>query len=100
MSSVRLIAIDPYDCGCTECCTGEYKSLRSATDDDIADLLAGRLRNNLNSDEELEVSVKYATEKDRDGRTTLRVDSVEVTYHVWNGLKRTWDPDPYRAGLV
>lgn len=97
---MKLLAIDPYDCGCTECIIGEYKPLSQATDDDIADLLAGRLRNNLNSDEELEVSVKYVTEPDSNRRMTLRVDSVLVVYRQWNGVTRTWTPDPYRAGLI
>lgn len=91
----QLIAIDPWDCGCNECTWGEYVALRFATDDNMADLLAGRLRNNLNTGTELVVSTTYRTE--RDG---LRVASVEVTYTHHDGQSRTWEPDPYRAGLA
>jgi hypothetical protein len=37
----KLLAIDPYDCGCTECITGVYKPLVSATEDDIQALFLG-----------------------------------------------------------
>jgi hypothetical protein len=97
--SVRLIAIDPWDCGCTECIIGEYKPLMSATDDDIADLLAGRLRDNT-YDGSLDVSMNYRTSKDDNSRLTLEIESVTVTYTDYDGSERTWSPDPYRAGLA
>lgn len=40
------IAIDPPNCGCTECITGEYVPLADATPRQVADMLAGRLANN------------------------------------------------------
>lgn len=40
------IAIDPPNCGCTECITGEYIPLVDATPRQITDMLAGRLANN------------------------------------------------------
>lgn len=42
----HLVAIDPDDCGCTECLIGEYKPLRRATADDIQALFLGILRDN------------------------------------------------------
>jgi hypothetical protein len=97
--TVKLLAIDPYDCGCNECMTGEYKPLMSATDDDIADLLAGRLRDNTYGGS-LDVSVNYRTSKGSHSRMTLEIDSVTVTYTDYDGSERTWSPDPYRAGLA
>lgn len=41
-------AIDPPGCGCTECLTGEYIPLDRASDQQILDLFAGRLRDNTN----------------------------------------------------
>ena len=42
----RLLAIDPFGCGCTECLSGQYHSLDRATDEDIQALLGGVLRDN------------------------------------------------------
>ena len=78
MSLPRLIAIDPWDCGCTECITGEYKPLAHATDDDIADLLAGRLSSNLHTGDTLEVSIKYVYTS-RNGKLEKLPDGVLVT---------------------
>jgi hypothetical protein len=99
---MKLIAIDPWDCGCTECITGEYKPLRFASDDDIADLLAGRLRDNTYPGT-LQVSVSYRTERDRNYRMVLAVEAVTVTLNPDYGElthEKTWNPDPYRAGLM
>lgn len=98
----KLIAIDPWDCGCTECIIGEYKPLARADDDDIADLLAGRLRDNT-YEGSLEVAVSYLTERGSNSRMKLVVDSVTVTLNPDYGYvtyDMTWNPDPYRAGLV
>jgi hypothetical protein len=97
--SIKLIAIDPWDCGCTECIIGEYKPLCYATDADIADLIAGRLRSNLNTGDELVVSFKTTFESDN-GKMIAGNSTVSVDYYNWNGLKRTWDIDAYRAGLL
>lgn len=101
--TIRLIAVDPWDCGCTECITGEYVALRYATDENIADLLAGRLRNNLNNGTELDVTTTYRVDS-TGRRTELRVERITVTYtHTTDEGGRqtkTWEPDPYRAGLA
>jgi hypothetical protein len=93
---MRLRAIDPYACGCTECTVGEYKPLAFATDEDIADLLAGRLISHLNTGDELVVSFSYLA-----SYSALEVSSgsVTVTYTHWDGATKEWDVDPYRAGL-
>lgn len=92
---VRLIAVDPWDCGCTECITDEYVALRFATDENIADLLAGRLRNNLNSGTELEVGVTHAVQS---GKLIPIHVTVKCEHH--DGQTREWTPDLYRAGLA
>lgn len=92
---MRLIAVDPWDCRCTECITGEYVALREATDDQIADLIAGRLRNNLNTGTELDVTVTHTV---RDGK--LSPVYVTVRYEHHDGQTREWAPDLYRCGLA
>lgn len=96
----RLTAIDPYDCGCTECLTGEYKPLAEATDDDIADMLAGRLADHTGV--ELEITVTWVTDWDSSYRSILRFDTMTVTLPEGRYLTypRTWTPDPYRVGLI
>lgn len=92
---MKLIAVDPWNCRCTECITGEYVALREATDENIADLFAGRLRNNLNSGTELAVMVTHETVNGK-----MQVKAVQVAYRHWDGEVKHWDPDPYRMGLV
>lgn len=97
--TVRLIAVDPWDCGCMECITGEYVALRYATDENIADLLAGRLANHLNDGTELDVTTTYKV--DSSGRSTvMHVERITVMYTHHDGETKTWEPDPFRAGLV
>ena len=93
---MRLRAIDPYDCGCTECTIGEYKPLAFATDEDIADLLAGRLISHLNTGNELVVACSYLAS---DSSLEVATSSVTVTYTHWDGQTKQWDVAPYRAGL-
>lgn len=37
-------AIDPFDCGCTECLTGEYVPLSMATPENLKGMLSGNIR--------------------------------------------------------
>lgn len=90
-------AIDPWDCGCTECITGEYVSLRNATDENVADLIAGRIANHLNTGTTLKVVMTYETVN---GTMGPRVDNVTVRYEHWNGDAKEWTVDPYRAGFA
>jgi hypothetical protein len=94
---VKLIAVDPWNCGCTECMIGEYVALHSATDENMADLFAGRLANHLNTGTTLEVVMTYETVN---GTMGPRVDSVTVRYEHWNGETKEWRVDPYRAGFA
>lgn len=97
---MKLIAIDPWDCGCTECITGEYKPLVNATDDDIADLLAGRLSSHLHTGDTLNLSIKYVYTS-KNGKMEKLPDTVVVTYENWDGtVLKDWEVDPYRAGLM
>lgn len=99
---MKPIAVDPWGCGCTECVTGEYKPLSDATDDDIADLLAGRLRDNTHTGC-LVVSVSYRVGRDERSRITMEIDTVTVSVDPmfnYGPHTRTWEPDPYRAGLA
>lgn len=41
-----LAATDPYDCGCTECQTGEYVPLRNATPEQVLSCARGELGDN------------------------------------------------------
>jgi hypothetical protein len=94
---VRLIAVDPWDCGCTECITGEYVPLRYATDENIADLLAGRLRSHLNDGTRLEIT----TAREMFNGTLIPMHhGVTVRYEHHDGESREWTVDPYRAGLA
>lgn len=52
------IAIDPPGCGCTECIIGQYKPLDEATQEQIVDMLTGRIGNNLGSWENENTSVE------------------------------------------
>lgn len=97
--TVRLIAVDPWGCGCTECIVGEYVPLRYATEGNIADLLAGRLANHLNDGTELEITTTHRVDGIGKGKT-IQVRSVTVTYVHHDGQSRTWELDPHRAGLA
>jgi hypothetical protein len=97
--TVRLVAVDPWDCGCNECCTGEYVALRFATDENVADMLAGRLANHLNNGTELDVTTTYRVDS-TGRRTELAAERVTVIYTHYDGQSKTWEPDPYRAGLI
>lgn len=94
---MKLIAIDPWDCGCKECIVGEYVALRFATDENVADLFAGRLRSNLHTGTKLEVAMTYETDE-RIVRPVM--DMVTVRYEHEDGSLKEWEIDPYRAGFV
>lgn len=42
---MTAIAIDPAGCGCTECLTGEYVPFDLASDEQIADMIYGKIAN-------------------------------------------------------
>jgi len=94
---VKVIAIDPWDCGCNECMAGEYVPLHLATDEQIGDLLAGRLRNYMGRDISFEVVMVYVPGT---SRFVSGLGEVKVRYENWDGHVKTWSVDPYRAGLA
>lgn len=51
------LAIDPLNCACTECLTGEYVSLGSASSQHVADMLDGRILNNTGDDPQVKTIV-------------------------------------------
>jgi hypothetical protein len=70
------IAIDPWNCGCTECLTGEYVPLRRATGEQVAALLRGEIGNNTGTYNTFEVRVHYELSE---GETLPGVLPTEVT---------------------
>jgi hypothetical protein len=53
----KLRFIDPADCGCSDCLTGEAVPLDCATGYHIRDLLAGKLTSRLDEGTEIEITV-------------------------------------------
>ncbi|MEV7123930.1 hypothetical protein [Kitasatospora griseola] len=90
MRTPDLIAIDPWDCGCTECIIGEYVPLAQATPEQILRMLRGELRNHTST--EFTVQVKW-TLPDDFRRTDVRMDSVEVSASIGDRVE-TWDVGP------
>jgi hypothetical protein len=76
MTWPRLIAVDPPECGCTECLIGEYVPLDMATSAHIRALFRGDLKNNLNTGTTLHVQ--------SDGRDRLIVTCDEVPGKTWD----------------
>lgn len=66
--TIKLRFIDPADCGCSDCLTGESVPLDRATGYHIRDMLAGRLTSRLDEDTEIEFTVSI----------TLGLDEIPV----------------------
>jgi hypothetical protein len=78
---MTLRFIDPADCGCTDCLTGEAVPLGRATAQHVKQLLEGRLRWRAGSDAELTINVKIVIpveELHADTSTYLRVVTREA----------------------
>lgn len=71
-------AIDPADCGCTECLTGEYVPLNQASREQILQLARGKLGNNtgwyLTEPGVVEINVRFG-----DRITTFSPDELDLT---------------------
>ncbi|MFG2847422.1 hypothetical protein ACGF12_30280 [Kitasatospora sp. NPDC048296] len=87
----RPIAIDPPDCGCTECIVGEYVPLREASEDQIAQMLRGELRDHTSVP--FRVSARWELYDPHPDSQHLV--SVQVIADLWNGTTLTWDVTPY-----
>lgn len=69
MIDSRLLAVDPYDCGCTECITGVYIPLSRATDDHIQALLLGLLSDH--------TSAEFTITQQPDGTYQVNIDTYD-----------------------
>ncbi|MFI6536681.1 hypothetical protein ACIBHY_29815 [Nonomuraea sp. NPDC050547] len=86
----KLLAIDPWDCACTECLIGEYKPLRYATPEDIARMLTDHLGNNTG----ITFSVTAAI---RDGETLA---TTEIAHQVIVACRyKSWTVEPHLLGF-
>ena len=99
---MKVIAIDPPNCACTECITGEYVPLAEATARQITDMLAGRIANNTSMEFKITATGKFDSYPKRPFSLT-DADTVTVTAEAavrsgWNDAYRTeqfsWDIDP------
>ena len=91
---MRIIAIDPIGCGCTECLIGQYVPLDQATDRQIAMLVLGKLRNNTSTP--IAVNIVSCVQAADDG--TSKVEFANVTASVqlsWDGYTKDWDLGSY-----
>lgn len=76
---MKVVAIDPYGCGCTECLTGEYVPLSSARSSQVKAMLKGKLDDH--TGETFTKTVEYQS----DGR---KVTTVKSEHH---GLSWRWE---------
>jgi hypothetical protein len=97
---VNPIAIDPPDCACTECITGVYVPLVSATARQVTDMLAGRIGNNTGQEFAITAAGKFDSYPQRPF-SLADADVVTVTTearHRWGDSTYRWEIDP--AALV
>jgi hypothetical protein len=94
MGKPKLIAIDPYDCGCTECITGEHVPLVDATDAQIARLITGQLMNNTGVN--LTVNAVHAVQPADDGGVELELVRINAVAELsYDGFTKDWDISEY-----
>lgn len=87
---MKPVAIDPPNCGCTECITGEYVPLAAATARQITDMLAGRLGNNTG----MEFTITATGKFDASPRRPFSLaDADVVTVTTEAAFRTTWDGD-------
>lgn len=79
-----ILAVDPYDCGCTECIIGEYipegRYVRDATAGDLAAVISGEVRLNTYSEDVLDfiLSNAFETWSARDFVTAVKKELAEM----------------------
>lgn len=101
---MKVLAIDPPDCGCTECITGEYVPLIDATPRQITDMLAGRLGNNTGCEFSITFTGKFDDYPKRPfSLSAAEKVTVSTTFSVrtggwgaedWTERTVSWDIDP------
>lgn len=94
---MKPIAIDPPTCGCTECITGEYIPLISATARHITDMLAGRMANNTGLTFTISATGRFDPTPPQPFSLT-QADVVTVTTGAWVDRSSlttySWEIDP------
>jgi hypothetical protein len=95
--TVKLLAIDPFDCGCTECLTGEYVPLRYATAVQILAMMTGHLRDHTYGG--LDLRIKYTVEQGEhpEYKAKLVADGATITYEPAN---QTWEVEAWELELA
>lgn len=84
---MKVLAIDPPNCGCTECITGEYVPLIDATPRQITDMLAGRIGNNTGCEFSVTFTGKF---DDYPKRPFSLSDAETVTVTAQVSVRRGW----------
>lgn len=95
---MKPLAIDPPNCACTECITGEYVPLIDATPRQITDMLAGRLGNNTGLEFGITFTGKFDSYPTRPF-SLADAETVTVTAEVWESWRQSsrtysWEIDP------
>ncbi|MEU6719792.1 hypothetical protein ABZ897_50770 [Nonomuraea sp. NPDC046802] len=87
----RPTAIDPPDCGCTQCIVGTYVPLAEATDSQVAAMLRGDLDNHTGLT--FTITVMYELDP---SRSLAQAQPVDVSVRA---ADRTWALDPHLLGV-
>lgn len=74
---MKLLAIDPENCGCTECLIGEYRPLNQATEDELVQLVRGELKDNTSEWVTVEYD-DYSGVTVRIGNRTVRLPEDDI----------------------
>ncbi|TMR92569.1 hypothetical protein [Nonomuraea basaltis] len=90
----RLLAIDPWTCGCTECGEGTYKPLREAAPEEIATMLTGDLRNHTGITFTMTATIAAAIPYGGTLRTATTEHEVIISCEY-----RSWTVSPHLLGI-
>ncbi|MFI6637144.1 hypothetical protein ACIBI7_50385 [Nonomuraea fuscirosea] len=88
-------AIDPWECGCTECIIGEYKPLRYATVEEIAKMLTGAIGNHTSIT--FSVTIAIAADIHPDETLNTAHASCEV---IVSCDRKSWTVPPHLLGFT
>ncbi|MFJ4680570.1 hypothetical protein [Kitasatospora sp. NPDC088783] len=87
--SPAVFAIDPPECGCTDCGNGTSVPLNAATDAQVAQLLLGHLANNTSQQFLVRVTTTLPDSDDATFATVAETRIEATTAHT--GWERAWD---------